>query len=225
MGCLYQLTSPSGKSYIGITRKTAEDRFAGHVIHAIKGKRNTVLASAIRKYGSQTFDVKTLVIANDWAYLNELEKRAIIAFQSRRPHGYNMTDGGDGALMDRGENFGELVSRAMARPDIAEKVRRCAQLRAVTPGWREKISASKTGKTIGPASTLRKERIAEARRREWADPDLRKKRIDANRASRAPHVQFVCVRCGAAFSLPPWEAKRNPKYCSHQCYCRRSEKI
>lgn len=223
VGVLYQLTSPSGKSYIGITRRTAALRFAEHIEGALTGEgRKNHLACAIRKYGASCFKIETLVVANDWAYLNDLEKKAIIVFGTRNPHGYNMTDGGDGALTDRAANFGELVSLAMARPEVAAKVKQCAQDRAATPGWREKISTSKTGKKIGPASEQRKERISAARILEWADPIMRQKRIDANRAARKPHVQINCLGCATIFFKPQWQAHQ--KFCSHPCFLKhRSE--
>ena len=96
MGCLYQLTSPSGKAYIGITKKTASLRFAKHVEHALGKRENGVLYSALRKYQPENFKIETLVMANDWLYLNELEAKVIAAFGTRHPAGYNMTDGGGG---------------------------------------------------------------------------------------------------------------------------------
>jgi hypothetical protein len=94
MGCLYQLTSPSGKSYIGITTKTAEERFELHVKHERDGRRNAIHA-AIKKYGACTFKVKTLLIANDLEYLRLMERRAIKVFNTMAPHGYNLSMGGE----------------------------------------------------------------------------------------------------------------------------------
>lgn len=50
MGCLYKLTFPDGKAYIGITTGTATERFSEHVYWARKGRTYCVNA-AIRKYG------------------------------------------------------------------------------------------------------------------------------------------------------------------------------
>lgn len=245
MGCLYMLTSPSGKSYIGITSKTAEERFKKHVEHAFGKRENGVIYSALRKYKAEAFQVKTLVIANNWEYLSDLEQKAIVAFGTRYPNGYNMTDGGEGtpgwvasdaararmseaqkkrfardperikireqqkkaqeALQARHEarrvngmapwEMREYESRsrqgsdehkakisagtkaAMARPEIAAKVQQCALDRAANPEWRAKISAAGKGSKKAPASEQRKALIAEARRREWADPVIRERRM------------------------------------------------
>lgn len=94
MGCLYMLTFPSGKQYIGITQKDANTRFQRHIIHAKVGRRNAV-HRAILKYGKDNVTVKTLVIADDLNYLRLIEKRAIQIYGTLSPKGYNLTGGGE----------------------------------------------------------------------------------------------------------------------------------
>jgi hypothetical protein len=104
MGCLYQLIFPDGKSYIGITAKTAEQRFRIHCQNSKSGITEvpnqtrkekaitdqqfgldnfgrlpwlTRLGKAIRDFGKENVVVKTLVIASDTEYLKELEIKAI----------------------------------------------------------------------------------------------------------------------------------------------------
>lgn len=93
MGCLYQITFPNGKSYIGITRKTAEQRFATHRYQS-KGKRAYAICEAFRAHGADNAVVTTLVIG-DYDFLATLEPAAIAAFGTKAPYGYNMTDGGE----------------------------------------------------------------------------------------------------------------------------------
>lgn len=109
MGCLYQLIFPNGKSYIGITKKTAVQRFKGHCQNSAKGitdypqlsskekaaldKKHgldnfgrlpwlTFLGKAIRDFGKENVLVKTLVISNDMEYLKELEIKAIKRYRT-----------------------------------------------------------------------------------------------------------------------------------------------
>lgn len=96
MGVLYQLTFPSGKSYIGITTEKLTTRISRH-LHAAKTGAHLALSRAIRKYGD-IFDRKILVIADDWKYLCELEKKAIEAYNTFKPNGYNLTKGGEGGF-------------------------------------------------------------------------------------------------------------------------------
>jgi hypothetical protein len=115
MGCLYSLTSPSGKQYLGISTKPVEKRFAKHVEHALGKRPNGVLYSALRKYKPENFVVRTLVIANDWSYLCDLERKAIAALGTRYPAGYNMTDGGEGIVGPKGDDFIAKVSVAQKK--------------------------------------------------------------------------------------------------------------
>ncbi len=97
MGALYQITFLNGKSYIGITSCSVKRRMILHLHHARKG-RACALHRAIRKYGEHSFIARTLLIADDWDYLREMEKRAIQSFSTVAPSGYNLTLGGEGVL-------------------------------------------------------------------------------------------------------------------------------
>ena len=96
MACLYSLTSPSGHQYIGIA-KDANKRWAVHKSAAKTTNSQSALYQAIRKYGFDSFEKKILVIG-EFDYVKELEPKAIIAFNTKKPNGYNLTDGGDGTV-------------------------------------------------------------------------------------------------------------------------------
>lgn len=128
MGTLYRLTSPSGKSYIGVSSKTTEARWAKHIEHALGRRDSGALYSALRKYGINSFSVETLVIANDWEYLCELEKRAISVMRTKAPYGYNITDGGEGTIgraisEEQRMNISMGQKRRFQRFDEIEKAR------------------------------------------------------------------------------------------------------
>jgi len=95
---LYKLDFPGGKSYIGITSACAEDRFEKHVRQAETAKSQYAVHRAIRKYGKSNVSVNTMVIAGDWEYLCDLEMKAIEKYNTKQPHGYNMTAGGEGVI-------------------------------------------------------------------------------------------------------------------------------
>jgi hypothetical protein len=103
------LIFPNGKSYIGITRKTADKRFKEHCLNSQNGITEypdyspeeksisdktfgldnygrlpwqTSLGGAIKKFGEENVIVKTLVISNDMAYLKELEIKAIKRYRT-----------------------------------------------------------------------------------------------------------------------------------------------
>lgn len=117
MGCLYRIDFQSGKSYIGITAGSAEQRFAAHIKKARNGSPCAV-HNALRKYCPSSAKVTTLVIADDWSYLCELETKAIIAFGTKAPNGYNLTDGGDGVIghSHTAEQRAKISAASMAIP-------------------------------------------------------------------------------------------------------------
>lgn len=95
MGCLYRLTFPNGKIYVGWTSLTARQRLEGHKLDA-RSNSDHLVHKAIRKFGEGSICIDTLVIADDCEYLKQLERLAIKVFHSKMPQGYNMTDGGEG---------------------------------------------------------------------------------------------------------------------------------
>jgi len=100
MGCVYKLTSPTGRSYIGKTSGTAKNRFVQHVFTAEIRREKTQLSRAIRKFGSESFKVRTLRRSKSVTKLDQWEKRYISKYETFT-NGYNMTQGGEGL----GETF------------------------------------------------------------------------------------------------------------------------
>lgn len=162
MGCLYRLTFPSGKAYIGVTVGTAQERFKEHVYNAKRGLARGV-NRAMRKYGSESVKVETLVVADDWAYLCEAERKAIAAYGTKGPGGYNMTDGGEGALgykhtaeslkkmgdAHRGQAYHAIPYTPEARAKMSASHRRMQ-----TEETRRRISASQIGVSRGVGRNL-----------------------------------------------------------------------
>lgn len=93
MGVLYKLDFANGKSYIGITTKTAKQRFSGHKAQCCRGT-DLPLYNAWRKHGEPT--LTTLAVLED-ADLAAAEIRAIKAFGTLAPNGYNLSFGGQTA--------------------------------------------------------------------------------------------------------------------------------
>lgn len=118
---------------MGITKGTAAVRFTAHVYNAVKDGYKTPLHAAIRKYGKAEMRLETLVIAGGWDYLCELEKKAIAAFETRWPNGYNITKGGDG--------FTGIIT-----DEHRLKISKALKGRVKTPAHLEKISNSLKGK-------------------------------------------------------------------------------
>jgi len=92
---LYQLSFPNGKSYIGITSQTAQDRFKDHC----KMSRKFPCQKAIQKYGKGNVVLTVLATVDNWELLCLAEIEAIEKFNTFKPNGYNLTLGGDGNVI------------------------------------------------------------------------------------------------------------------------------
>lgn len=96
IACIYMLTSPSGKKYIGQTINL-KNRMQKYACNDSKGQ--VAIYRAIEKYGWKNFDVDILleVKKNDKArgVLNIFEYAFIKKVNTVYPYGYNLTTGGD----------------------------------------------------------------------------------------------------------------------------------
>jgi len=165
MGCLYQLSFPNGKTYIGITRSTAERRLKGHV----KGSKNPrhLVTKAIAKYGVPK--VETLIICDDWESLCSMEQRAIKVYAPA----YNMTAGGEGVLDPHGE----------VRTKISAKS---------TEQW--KSSAARQANAAANVATWadpqKRKSLGELRVAQWKTPEYRTKVTASIRRGKATQAIF-----------------------------------
>jgi group I intron endonuclease len=99
-GIVYRYTNlDTGKSYVGKSTKTLEER---HLVHLKLAESNTNKAQtlfyrAIRRYGIEQFVWVVIDSAESKTALNECERHWIKVLNSHLDHGgYNMTHGGDG---------------------------------------------------------------------------------------------------------------------------------
>lgn len=93
---IYMHTSKtSGKSYIGFTSNTIEDRLKGH-LKAVEKGYNLTFHNAIRKHGIDDFASR--ILENNILDIKLCKEREIywIAHYDTCSNGYNMTKGGDG---------------------------------------------------------------------------------------------------------------------------------
>lgn len=110
---VYVHTSPSGKTYIGITHLEPERRWGK------EGKNydhRTVFYKAILKYGWSNFEHKIL-FHNCSEKLAKILEKAFIAYYKNLGLSYNMTIGGDG------HNFGKNCTTAEYRTESSRKFR------------------------------------------------------------------------------------------------------
>lgn len=97
MGVIYCAKNKhNNKVYVGKTVQELDVRWGHHVNLANRGK-NLYFYNAIRKYGSESFELSVLETLDDEVALYEAEKKWIRDLNSSDHHfGYNSTYGGEG---------------------------------------------------------------------------------------------------------------------------------
>ncbi len=156
-GCLYMLTFPSNKIYIGITLTGLKRRINLHKSHAKTGRPGAVY-NAIRKYGFDSVGIKKLVISSDWDYLADLEKKAIANFASRYPLGYNLTDGGEGT---HGVRYSDEQRKKLSIRKKEEWLKLTDEEKALRfrpAGWNHTLEARKKISDAGKNAVFSKDR-------------------------------------------------------------------
>lgn len=206
MSTLYKLTAPNGKSYIGISKKPTESRWKKHQEHA-RGKRVAgVIYSAIRKYGADNFRVETLVVADDWNYLCDLERKAICVFGTKTPHGYNVTDGGEGTIGrlvsdEQRKNMSSAQRKRFERPEERAK--------ALTASQKGRDASKKKWATLRVDGMPRWERELYASRTHIGTPEHSAMVSQTTKSGmRRPEVREKVIRAARERALnPEWRAK------------------
>lgn len=99
---LYIITNKvNGKKYVGITTRGYKTRWNAHLRDCFRDSHrcyDTVLYNAMRKYGTDSFEMVFINEYNSWEELCAKEKFLIKNLNThfKNGYGYNMTYGGDG---------------------------------------------------------------------------------------------------------------------------------
>lgn len=158
MGCVYLITSPSGKRYVGATRHDAQTRWARHVKDSA-GKWSALYA-AIRKYGYEAFTVETLEVHKDFQLVAQAEMRLIAELETMYPNGYNLTPGGEGVIALPPEiEARRIANSAASRLGLKLSDTHRAALSAAHKG----LPGNNTGKTWSTEVRARMSAAAKAR--------------------------------------------------------------
>lgn len=153
MFSVYILTcKTSGKSYIGLTRKTAEKRWQEHLAAARRGV-GFAIYRAIRKYGEEDWTVETIDRFAD--------KKAAAAFEIQKiaemntvAGGYNMTAGGDGLLgLERTPEWRAKIAEANSKPCTEEKKRKLKEYRGPRSSFYGRKHSEETRRKMSEASS------------------------------------------------------------------------
>ena len=196
MGCIYIAKNIiNGKCYIGKTVKNMQHRMAWHHAAATRGE-GWAFHRALRKYGIRSFSWRILYESNIPEELAHQECKYIKECNTKRPAGYNLTSGGDGAVGRTPEVIAKIVAfhtgrkrsdETRRRISIATKGRRSRLGVILSDEIKRKISMAVTGfkhtdeakAKIGvtfrgkPKSLEQRAKMSQARKLWWSRRDDR----------------------------------------------------
>jgi len=119
MGCVYLARNiVNGKCYIGKTVGALEQRKCVHLCQAKKYLYNSNFHSALRKYGFENFVWMKIYESENDEKLVEKEIYFIKKYKTKSPHGYNLTNGGDGLS---GHNHTEKSKKKMSNSSMGNQ--------------------------------------------------------------------------------------------------------
>jgi len=182
----------NGKAYVGITARGLKRRWREHLYDARSGRTTMLISRAIAKYGADNFQIIPLCFASSWSELCALESDLIKTHGTKKPGGYNLSDGGEGPFGVK--RSAESVERSAAKhrgkpchPNTRlaasvfhkgklKSVETRARMSAAASGMtrssetRAKISAAKMGQSCNVGASngsakLTEDQVREARRR------------------------------------------------------------
>jgi len=153
MGYIYILTSPSGKSYIGQTVRTIEERFEEHEA----GKSNSCRAiyNAIKFHGWENFEKDWYECPNE--DLNKHEELMVEVLGTLSPGGYNLREGGgshgklseeskkkmsEARLGEKNHNFGKPRTK-----ETKQRISEALFGKLLMEETKQKMSETRLGKT------------------------------------------------------------------------------
>ena len=171
---IYKITHiDTGKIYIGQSCNL-KSRQRSH--KAIKKNHNNYLSNAIHKYGWNSFKFEVLVYAEGTEYLNILEEKAIKVFDCLSPNGFNIRAGGNNSPISD-ESKAKMSARK--KQDIATG--KCPRPMNMTgfkhsPETIAHLKQVHKGKQFSEAT---KDKLKEAAKIRWQNPEYREKVLKA----------------------------------------------
>lgn len=174
MGYLYKLDFEGGKSYIGITTKGVEHRFNKHRLSAIGGS-SLAVHRAWRVHGAPEKSILAILEDDELA---SAEIKAIKAYNTLAPNGYNLSLGGE--------------TSPMRNPYVAAKMLGNKHSLGVFPSaeTRAKLSAARIGKKLSPETRAK---VSEARMGMKFSKET-KARISASKSGVRQSIESVLKR-------------------------------
>jgi group I intron endonuclease len=178
MAIIYKIENTINKKcYIGWTSKTLDIRWEQHKKAALKNKENRKFYNAIRKYGTDVWDVQLVCEVNtkDLATKKEIE---FIALYDSYTNGYNSTLGGDG-------NNGIIMSEE-SNKKRSEKLK---GIKKQIPGFLGRIHSDESKKKISLSHIGKSKPWVK-----WSDEQIKKRSMKRRSLTKEQYDQMIELR-------------------------------
>lgn len=165
MWTVYKHTSPSGKSYIGITSQKVEYRWGKN---GNGYKNNTLFWKAITKYGWDNLTHEVLADNLTEQDAHNLEQYYIKKYNSYAPNGYNLSLGGESGsygyhhteetkkiIAEAGRTGGFKGHKHTEESNELNRIKHLGRKNPHDDNWRKKVSKANTGKKRTPEQRAR----------------------------------------------------------------------
>jgi group I intron endonuclease len=148
---IYKITNIiNGKSYVGQTKYSLDERWQMHLSDMIKKTDNNYFHNAIHKYGIEKFNKEILYESNDFLIINLMETFKIMVNHSHKSEGgYNLTWGGE--------------DNPMNHQDIKEKMTKSIKDLWAIPENHKRFSNAMKGKRVNPFTNEHKEKMSKSK--------------------------------------------------------------
>jgi group I intron endonuclease len=185
---IYMITSPSGKSYIGLT-KDYEKRMQ---YHQRPSSGCILIKNAIDKYGWDNLTKEILHENLTLDEANKLEEVEILERNTLSPDGYNLRTGGDSRIVSEETKERQRIAQTGMKHTPERSAKKSAYMTGrKRPDWVvEKVAAANRGKKHSPEHV---EKMAASRRGIKQSPEHIEKRASKirGRKNSPEHIEKV----------------------------------
>lgn len=169
-GVIYVITNLlTGMKYVGQTTRSLKERFREHM------KSDYLIGRAIRHYGVENFTVEVIEECATPEQLNEREIFWIAKLNTKHPHGYNFTDGGQQGASPSAESrkkMSDAHTGVKRSPETVARMSESQKGKVLSLEHRTKLSEAGRGHEVSPE--IRK-KISEAQKGKKLSPETRAK--------------------------------------------------
>jgi group I intron endonuclease len=197
---LYRITCKiNEKQYIGIT-SMPKIRFSDHA------RTKSLIGSAMRKYGKDNFEMQILVEGED-SFITDLEPRAILAFQTLYPGGYNLS-----LQTQTSFKHHELTKEKMRKPKSIEARKNMSLAKKNKPNGRKgKPNPMKKHGPHGNTGKIRSQDFKDNLTGKIQSDETKNKRKKTKEGMDLTQPIVTCPHCykqGGAYTMPRWHFDR-----------------